>query len=51
MALSERQPAPGLVPHSDRGVQYASLEYTEMLRRGVPLQLVEGFIREDQALD
>jgi transposase InsO family protein len=33
MALIERQPAPGLVHHSDRGVQYASLEYTEMLKQ------------------
>ena len=28
MALVERQPAPGLVHHSDRGVQYASHDYT-----------------------
>ena len=33
MALIERQPAPGLVHHSDRGVQYASLAYTEMLKQ------------------
>jgi putative transposase len=33
MALLERQPAPGLVHHSDRGVQYASQCYTEMLKR------------------
>jgi transposase InsO family protein len=33
MALIERQPAPGLVHHSDRGVQYASLEYTELLKQ------------------
>jgi transposase InsO family protein len=32
MALLERQPAPGLVHHSDRGVQYASQDYTEMLK-------------------
>lgn len=31
MALKERQPAPGLVHHSDRGVQYASHDYTQML--------------------
>ena len=31
MALIERQPPPGLVHHSDRGVQYASQTYTEML--------------------
>ena len=33
MALIERQPAPGLVHHSDRGVQYASQVYTEMLKQ------------------
>ena len=33
MALAQRQPAPGLVHHSDRGVQYASHDYTELLRR------------------
>ena len=33
MALSERKPSPGLVHHSDRGVQYASGEYTELLRQ------------------
>jgi putative transposase len=33
MALRERRPAPGLVHHSDRGVQYASLAYTELLKQ------------------
>src|ERR1700722_2779007 len=33
MALRERQPRPGLVHHSDRGVQYASHDYTEMLKQ------------------
>lgn len=32
MALTQRQPAPGLVHHSDRGVQYASLAYTDLLK-------------------
>jgi putative transposase len=31
MALSTREVKPGLVHHSDRGVQYASLAYTELL--------------------
>jgi transposase InsO family protein len=31
MALAGRKPAPGLVHHSDRGVQYASAEYVEVL--------------------
>jgi len=33
MALVERKPAPGLVHHSDRGVQYASQAYTAMLKQ------------------
>ena len=32
MALRERQPKPGLVHHSDRGVQYASVDYTNLLK-------------------
>jgi putative transposase len=32
MALRERQPASGLVHHSDRGVQYASGDYTALLK-------------------
>ena len=31
-ALEQRRPAPGLVHHSDRGVQYASGDYTDLLR-------------------
>ena len=31
-ALAERQPPPGLVHHSDRGVQYACREYVDTLR-------------------
>ena len=30
-ALEDRRPLPGLVHHSDQGVQYASMEYVEML--------------------
>jgi transposase InsO family protein len=33
MALVTRKPQPGLVHHSDRGVQYASQPYTEMLKQ------------------
>ena len=33
MALAERQPAPGMVHHSDRGVQYASREYAALLEK------------------
>jgi transposase InsO family protein len=32
MALRERSVLPGLVHHSDRGVQYASHEYTQLLK-------------------
>jgi putative transposase len=32
MALGRRKPAPGLVHHSDRGVQYASTDYTDLLK-------------------
>ena len=32
MALDRRSPAPGLVHHSDRGVQYASGDYTDLLK-------------------
>jgi putative transposase len=31
-ALAQRQPAPGLVHHSDRGVQYACHDYTTLLK-------------------
>jgi transposase InsO family protein len=33
MALAARRPAPGLVHHSDRGIQYASAEYVHLLQR------------------
>ncbi|HSB17001.1 MAG TPA: IS3 family transposase [Bryobacteraceae bacterium] len=32
-ALAERRPLPGLVHHSDRGVQYASGDYVRILRK------------------
>ena len=32
MALRLRSPAPGLVHHSDRGIQYASKDYTDLLK-------------------
>jgi putative transposase len=31
MALLERQPAPGLIHHSDRGIQYACADYLTLL--------------------
>ena len=33
MALTQRRPLPGLVHHSDRGVQYASRDYTQLLKQ------------------
>ena len=33
MAIDQRKPATGLVHHSDRGVQYASTEYTGLLKK------------------
>ena len=41
MALSRRTIGPGLVHHSDRGVQYASHEYTDLLQgaRGSPISM------------
>jgi putative transposase len=32
-ALAERQPPPGLVHHSDRGLQYAAWEYVQLLQQ------------------
>ena len=32
LALEQRHPAPGLVHHSDRGSQYASHDYTDLLK-------------------
>lgn len=32
MAIWQRKPAPGLIVHSDRGSQYASLEYRRLLK-------------------
>jgi putative transposase len=40
MALARRRPAPGLVHHSDRGVQYASHDYTQLLHdHGVQISM------------
>lgn len=33
LAIAQRQPAPGLIAHSDRGSQYASADYQDLLRR------------------
>lgn len=40
MALSQRRPAPGVVHHSDRGVQYASADYVGLLKdRGFEISM------------
>lgn len=40
MALRHRRPQPGLVHHSDRGVQYASYDYTaELQQRGIRISM------------
>ena len=40
MALSARQPGPGLIHHSDQGVQYASAAYVARLEQaGVPISM------------
>jgi transposase InsO family protein len=40
MALERRIPAPGLVHHSDRGVQYASHDYTDLLKtQGITISM------------
>ena len=40
MALERRIPAPGLVHHSDRGVQYASHNYTDLLKtQGITISM------------
>jgi transposase InsO family protein len=33
MTIAERQPGPGVIHHSDQGVQYASVEYIDELKR------------------
>jgi len=40
MALRQRRPKPGLVHHSDRGVQYASSDYTaELQQHGIRISM------------
>ena len=33
MAIEQRQPRAGLIHHSDQGIQYASNQYVELLKR------------------
>lgn len=48
MALTHRQPPAGLVFHSDRGVQYASLEYRQALEAA---QLISSMSRKANCYD
>jgi putative transposase len=41
-AIAARQPAPGLIHHSDRGGQYAAGRYRAILRRAQALQSMSG---------
>ena len=38
LAIAQRQPAPGLIAHSDRGSQYASASYRSLLARNAMRQ-------------
>ena len=48
MALGPRGPVPGLIHHSDRGVQYAGSEYRALLRSA---KIVQSMSRTGQCLD
>ncbi len=51
MALAERRPAPGLVHHSDRGVQYACGDYTGLLtEHGIRISMSRAGNPYDNAL-
>ena len=47
-AITLRQPAPGLIHHTDRGGQYAGLCYREMLSRA---QMTQSMSRADDCYD
>jgi len=51
MALAQRRPAAGLIHHSDRGVQYASHEYVQLLReRGMVVSMSRAGNPYDNAI-
>jgi putative transposase len=51
MALEERRPGPGLVHHSDRGVQYAAGDYTDLLKQhGIEISMSRRGNPYDNAL-
>jgi transposase InsO family protein len=47
-AIRERQPAPGLIHHTDRGGQYAATRYRAVLRRAA---IVQSMSRADNCYD
>jgi putative transposase len=52
-ALASRSPAPGLIHHSDRGVQYASEEYRQELKRiaALPSMSAAGHCYDNAAME
>jgi len=42
MAVKKRNPLPGLIFHSDRGSQYCSIEFRNLLKSGKALQSMSG---------
>jgi putative transposase len=49
-AIAQRHPQPGLIHHSDRGVQYASHDYVEQLQQiGVQISMSSGSLPYDNA--
>lgn len=52
-ALTGRRPAPGLLHHSDRGVQYASGEYQTLLRNWqlLPSMSAQGYCYDNAAME
>jgi transposase InsO family protein len=50
MALARRRPGPGLIHHSDQGVQYAALEYVALLREhGIAISMSRAGKPNDNA--
>jgi Integrase core domain. len=47
-AISKHRPDPGLIFHSDRGVQYAAMDYQELLRQN---QIVQSMSRKGNCYD
>jgi len=52
-AVASRAPSPGLLSHSDRGVQYASGEYRQMLEKisSVPSMSAAGCCYDNAAME